>query len=107
MFEYILIKDLNDSDADARELARKLAGMRCKINLLPFNPCPGLPYEQPSRNRIMAFQKILWDAGFTVFIRFSRGGDISAACGQLADRVGAVEQAVDAADGDDGELTRQ
>jgi len=95
MFEYILIKDLNDSDADARELARKLAGIRCKINLLPFNPCPGLPYEQPSRNRIMAFQKILWDAGFTVFIRFSRGSDISAACGQLADRVGAVDQAVD------------
>lgn len=94
MFEYILIKGLNDSDADARELARKLADTRCKINLLPFNPCPGLPYEQPSRNRIMAFQKILWDAGFTVFIRFSRGGDISAACGQLADRVSAVEEAI-------------
>jgi 23S rRNA (adenine2503-C2)-methyltransferase len=95
MFEYILIKGLNDADSDARQLARKLAGMRCKINLLPFNPCPGLPYEQPSRNRILAFQKILWDAGFTVFIRFSRGGDISAACGQLADRVSAVEQAID------------
>jgi 23S rRNA (adenine2503-C2)-methyltransferase len=92
MFEYILIKGLNDSDADARELARKLAGIRCKINLLPFNPCPGLPYEQPSRARIEAFQKILWAAGLTVFIRFSRGSDISAACGQLADRVGAVSQ---------------
>jgi 23S rRNA (adenine2503-C2)-methyltransferase len=92
MFEYILIKGLNDSDADARELARKLAGIRCKINLLPFNPCPGLPYEQPSRARIEAFQKILWAAGLTVFIRFSRGSDISAACGQLADRVGAVGQ---------------
>ena len=48
----------------------------------------------------MAFQKILWDAGFTVFIRFSRGSDISAACGQLADRVGAVEQAVEAEEGE-------
>jgi 23S rRNA (adenine2503-C2)-methyltransferase len=95
MFEYILIKGLNDSDGDARQLARKLGDMRCKINLLPFNPCPGLPYEQPSRDRIMAFQKILWDAGFTVFIRFSRGGDISAACGQLASRVSAAGHAID------------
>jgi 23S rRNA (adenine2503-C2)-methyltransferase len=90
MFEYILIKDLNDSDEDARQLVRKLAGIRCKFNLLPFNPCPGLPYERPAMARIEAFQKILWQAGMTVFIRFSRGSDISAACGQLADRVGVV-----------------
>ncbi len=101
MFEYILIKGLNDSDDDARELVRKLAPIRCKINLLPFNPCPGLPYERPSRERIEAFQKILWQAGLTVFIRFSRGRDISAACGQLADRVSAVEQAAEDEDGEE------
>ncbi len=84
MFEYILLKDINDSDQDARELVKKLKGIPCKINLLPYNESPSLPYRSPGMHRLMAFQKILLDAHFTVFIRNSRGSDISAACGQLA-----------------------
>lgn len=84
MFEYILLKGINDSDRDARELARKLTGIPCKINLLPYNESPGLPYESPGMERLLAFQQILLDEHYTVFIRNSRGSDISAACGQLA-----------------------
>jgi len=84
MIEYTLFEGINDSDQDARELARKLHGVRCKINLLSFNPCPALPFRSPPRERIEAFQNILHQAGYSVFIRASRGGDISAACGQLA-----------------------
>ena len=84
MFEYILIKDLNDSLEEARLLAKKLRGIRCKINLLPYNETDALPFQRPSEERIEAFQKILWNAGYTVLIRSSRGADISAACGQLA-----------------------
>lgn len=84
MFEYILLKDINDSDDDARLLANKLRGIPCKINLLPYNESPGLPYKSPGKNRLLAFQKILIEAHYTVFIRNSRGSDISAACGQLA-----------------------
>jgi 23S rRNA (adenine2503-C2)-methyltransferase len=84
MFEYIMIKGLNDSDADARELASKLRDIKCKINLLPYNECPGTDYERPSMERIERFQQILRKADYTVFIRFSKGADISAACGQLA-----------------------
>ncbi|MBU0674722.1 MAG: 23S rRNA (adenine(2503)-C(2))-methyltransferase RlmN [Proteobacteria bacterium] len=87
MFEYILIKGVNDSDQDARQLAARLKDIRCKINLLPMNSCPGLPYERPAMARIEAFQQILWKAGYSVFIRFSRGSDISAACGQLAGKM--------------------
>jgi len=84
MFEYILLKDINDSDNDARELARKLRDIPCKINLLPYNESPQLPFKNPGSKRIHAFQKILIDAHLTAFIRHSRGADISAACGQLA-----------------------
>ncbi len=84
MFEYIMIKGLNDSDADARELAHKLRDIKCKINLLPYNESPGSAYQCPSRERTEAFQQILRKADYTVFIRSSRGSDISAACGQLA-----------------------
>lgn len=84
MFEYILLKGINDSDADAMDLASKLKGIPCKINLLPYNESPALPYKSPGMARLLAFQKILLDAHFTVFIRNSRGSDISAACGQLA-----------------------
>lgn len=84
MFEYILLKGINDSDREARELARKLKDIPCKINLLPYNESPGLPYQSPGMDRLLAFQKILLDAHYTVFIRNSRGSDISAACGQLA-----------------------
>ena len=84
MFEYILLKGINDSDDAARELARLLHDIPCKVNLLPYNESPGLPFKSPSRNRVYAFQKIVRDAGYSVFIRTSRGEDISAACGQLA-----------------------
>jgi len=84
MFEYILLKGINDSDEEAHELARILRGIPCKINLLPYNESPGLPFKSPSRNRVYAFQKIVRDEGYSVFIRTSRGEDISAACGQLA-----------------------
>lgn len=84
MFEYLLLDGINDSDAEARELARKLRDIPCKINLLQYNPCPQLPYRSSSMARILAFQKILRDAHYSVFIRTSRGSDILAACGQLA-----------------------
>lgn len=86
MFEYILLAGINDSDKDARILAKKLRKIPCKINLLPYNENPGLPYKSPSMDRILAFQKILKDAKYSIFIRNSRGGDISAACGQLASK---------------------
>ena len=84
MFEYILLKDINDSDEQARELARRLHKIPCKINLLPYNESPHFPYRSPSPARVLAFQKILLDKHYSVFIRSSRGSDISAACGQLA-----------------------
>ena len=85
MIEYVLIKGINDSLKDARQLVTKLHGIPCKINLLPFNQCPTLPYRRPSKKVVKEFQQILHDAGYTVIIRQSRGADISAACGQLAD----------------------
>lgn len=84
MFEYILLKGINDSDEDAHKLAALLRGIPCKINLIAYNESPGIPYKSPSRNRVYAFQKIVRDSGYSVFIRSSRGEDISAACGQLA-----------------------
>ena len=86
MFEYILIRDINDSKADADMLAQKLQGIPCKINLLPYNESPGLPFRRPSDKKIELFQQTLWNAGYTVLVRSSRGADISAACGQLAGR---------------------
>ena len=84
MFEYILLKGLNDSDEDARKLVTLLHGIPCKVNLLTYNDSPGSPYKSPSRNRVYSFQKIVRDGGYSVFIRSSRGEDIAAACGQLA-----------------------
>ncbi len=87
MFEYILIKDINDSEADAKMLAQKLKDIPCKINLLPYNESEHLPYRRPSDTAIELFQQILWDAEYTVMVRSSRGADISAACGQLAGKM--------------------
>lgn len=84
MFEYVLLAGINDSDDHARLLAKKLRNIPCKINLLPYNECAALPYKSPTRERTLAFQKILMNAHYSVFIRSSRGADISAACGQLA-----------------------
>lgn len=84
MFEYTLLEGINDSPTDALLLAKKLRDIPCKINLLSFNACPELPFRSPPREKVLQFQKILLDANYTVFIRSSRGSDISAACGQLA-----------------------
>jgi 23S rRNA (adenine2503-C2)-methyltransferase len=82
-FEYVMLKGLNDSEADARELVRLIAGMPAKVNLIPFNPWPGSPYETSSAAAIDRFAKIVMDAGFSSPVRTPRGRDILAACGQL------------------------
>ena len=85
-FEYVMLDQVNDSDRDARALVRLLNGIRAKVNLIPHNPAPELPYRATPLSRIMAFQKILTDAGVLSFIRRPRGQDIAAACGQHAAR---------------------
>lgn len=92
MMEYVMLKEVNDSPAAARRLVKILHGIPCKINLLPYNECPALPFRSPSRATVEAFQDILLQAGFTVMIRESRGADISAACGQLAAQAKADER---------------
>jgi len=82
-FEYVMLKGVNDSEADARELVRLLHGIPAKVNLIPFNPWPGSPYETSSNNAIHRFARIVQDAGYASPIRTPRGRDILAACGQL------------------------
>ena len=82
-FEYVMLKGVNDSDADARELVRLLRGIPAKINLIPFNPWPGAPYECSSWERIERFSEIVFRAGYASPVRTPRGRDILAACGQL------------------------
>ncbi|HIJ90120.1 MAG: 23S rRNA (adenine(2503)-C(2))-methyltransferase RlmN [Desulfobulbaceae bacterium] len=84
LFEYIMLKGINDSLADARLLAEKLEGIPSRINLLPYNGSGETEYACPEEAQTLAFQKVLREAGFNTFIRQSRGADISAACGQLA-----------------------
>jgi 23S rRNA (adenine2503-C2)-methyltransferase len=85
-FEYILIKDVNDSQDDALRLARLIRGLKTKINLIPLNADPWIPLETPTQERVLAFQQILVDHHITAIIRTPRGSDISAACGMLAGR---------------------
>jgi 23S rRNA (adenine2503-C2)-methyltransferase len=82
-FEYVLLAGVNDTPDDARRLARLLSGIKSKVNLIPLNPAPGIPYERPSDDRIDRFAQILADRHLTVSVRKSRGRDIRAACGQL------------------------
>ena len=82
-FEYILFKDLNDTVSHARELVKLLAPLKAKINLIPFNPYPGSEFDRPSEKRIQAFQTILIEKHVTCMVRYSKGLDIMAACGQL------------------------
>ena len=82
-FEYVLIRGLNDSPEDAKRVTKLLRGIRCKINLLPFNEFPGSQYKKPSEESVLKFQEVLLNHHFSVFIRKSRGADILAACGQL------------------------
>jgi 23S rRNA (adenine2503-C2)-methyltransferase len=84
MFEYVLLSGINDDDRDAERLVRLFKGLRPKVNLIPYNPNPGLPYQRPSEERIRRFREILVDNGVAVFMRKTRGDDIAAACGQLA-----------------------
>jgi 23S rRNA (adenine2503-C2)-methyltransferase len=82
-FEYVMLKGVNDTPADARELVRLIAGMPAKVNLIPFNPWPGSEYETSTPAAIDRFAKIVMDAGFASPVRCPRGRDILAACGQL------------------------
>jgi len=82
-FEYVVIKDVNDSEKDALELSKLIRGVRCKINLIPYNPVPDLPYRKPSEEEILAFRDYLYPRCPPVTLRRSRGEDILAACGQL------------------------
>lgn len=83
-FEYVMLKDVTDSDLDARRLVKLLSGIQAKVNLIPHNPAEELPFESSSHERVLAFQQILIDSGLSAFIRRPRGQDIFAACGQLA-----------------------
>ena len=82
-FEYVMLKDVNDTPADARQLVRLLRGIPAKVNLIPFNPWPGAPYECSTPKAITAFGDIVVQGGYPAPVRISRGQDILAACGQL------------------------
>ena len=82
-FEYVMLKDVNDTDADARRLVKLIKGIPAKINLIPFNEWPGSPYKRSDWSRIEAFADIIYKAGYASPIRTPRGEDIMAACGQL------------------------
>ena len=82
-FEYVMLKGINDSTSDARALIKLMEGIPAKINLIPFNPWPGSPYECSEKNQIEEFAKIVLKAGYPSPVRTPRGDDILAACGQL------------------------
>jgi 23S rRNA (adenine2503-C2)-methyltransferase len=85
--EYTLLRGVNDSLDHARELAALLREVRCKINLIPFNPFPASGYERPDLEAVRAFQTLLLNAGYATMLRTTRGDDINAACGQLIGQV--------------------
>jgi 23S rRNA (adenine2503-C2)-methyltransferase len=94
-FEYVMLKDMNDTPAHARALIKLTKDIPCKFNLIPFNPWPGTPYECSDAQTVDKFAQVLWDAGFSAPIRTPRGRDILAACGQLktdSERLSAKEQ---------------
>ncbi len=94
-WEYVMLKDVNDSVADAKELLRLIKGIPSKINLIPFNPWPGSPYDCSSDAQIKKFADVIWNAGYSAPIRTPRGRDILAACGQLkseSQRIGKRER---------------
>jgi len=82
-FEYVMLKGVNDSEAEARELVRLIAGMPAKVNLIPFNPWPGSAYETSTPAAVRRFAAIVMNAGYAAPVRAPRGRDILAACGQL------------------------
>jgi 23S rRNA (adenine2503-C2)-methyltransferase len=85
-FEYVMLRGVNDTAEDARRLARLLRGIKCKVNLIPFNPFPGSVFDRPDDAAVLSFQRILLDHHYITPVRESRGRDISAACGQLRER---------------------
>jgi 23S rRNA (adenine2503-C2)-methyltransferase len=110
-FEYVMLKSVNDTLADARELVRLLAGIPAKINLIPFNPWPGAPYECSDWGQIEKFAEIVNKAGYASPVRTPRGRDIMAACGQLKsesvkERASAKLAAEKLADLQSGQLAR-
>ena len=82
-----MLEDVNDSPEEARRLVRLLQGIRAKVNLIPFNDWDGADFHRPPLARILAFQAILIEAGLTTTVRWSKGEDIGAACGQLKEPV--------------------
>jgi len=86
-FEYVMLDGVNDTPDDAQRLVRLLRGVRAKVNLIPFNDWDGSTFRRPPLARILAFQSILLDAGITTTVRWSKGEDIGAACGQLKEAV--------------------
>ena len=82
-FEYLLLGDVNDGPEHARELVRLLSRIKAKLNLIVYNPTPDSPYTAPCPDRVLAFEKILWEKGVTAIVRKGKGQDINAACGQL------------------------
>jgi 23S rRNA (adenine2503-C2)-methyltransferase len=82
-YEYVLLRGVNDTEGHARELAKLLRGSRSKVNLIPLNPAPEVPFRAPTPEAVDAFAGILADAHVTVSVRRPRGQDILAACGQL------------------------
>lgn len=85
--EYILLGGVNDSLKQAKELVSLLSSLRCKVNLIAFNPGEGINYQAPEQKQILAFEEYLWQKGFTVTLRKSKGQDIGAACGQLKSQI--------------------
>jgi 23S rRNA (adenine2503-C2)-methyltransferase len=86
-FEYVMLDGVNDAPKQARQLAALVRDVPCKFNLIPFNPFPHTEFSTSPRVRILAFQKVLQEAGFVATVRKTRGDDIDAACGQLAGQV--------------------
>lgn len=89
-FEYILMKGINDSPEDAKRVVKLLRPVKAKLNLIPFNEHPGCEFHRPEETDIRRFQEILVNANYTAVIRYSKGADISAACGQLSDSHGSL-----------------
>jgi len=82
-FEYVMVEGINDSSQDAKRLLRILKGIPSKINLIPLNEAPGIPFKRPLEEKVIQFQEILMEGGLTAIVRTSKGREISAACGQL------------------------
>jgi len=92
----VMLDGVNDTVADARRLVRLLEGIKAKVNLIPLNAAPGIPFDRPSDSRVDAFARVLAERGMTVSVRKSRGRDIRAACGQLIVEGGRAKSAAQA-----------